>query len=579
MKIDNNRIILEGILQEYKKRNLLNLDDSAVFEFFVSDLISKSKKILFEDLENAIVDGGNDGGIDSIFIFHNDELITSQEVIKDLKFNDNCKIQLILLQSKKEKGFAETSLDKILTNTKILFDLSKNEGYLNKRFNADLVEKILIFSELVKKSFSHGGSIEIVYYYCTMATNKKVTFSFEEKRKEIIEATQKYISNSKVEFNLIDSEDLISMFKKPITMDLSFEFRDFFPSSSYKTSGRGLIGLVKISDYYNAILDENKKIREELFVDNVRHYQGKRGFNKDISETLLDDFQRDFWWLNNGITIIGSTIKESGKKVLIKEPRIVNGLQTTYTIGTYYNVDEKKEDRCLLVKIIENNEFETVDKIISSTNSQNPISKTILRATDPFQRKIEEFFLHNGYYYDRRKNYYKNFKKPADKIISMQYTGQAVEAILFKNPYTARNNKIALFSDNKNYNRIFSDKIPLQVYLNCALILKKTLNYFKKEKLPEKNIFVLNFKIHVARIVASVLTKKANYDESDIINFSETEFNSKVFQKSVDILIQAIKRYKKVQKNVESNIIYIAKSKNFMTFLNKFLTSSQKALK
>ena len=89
----------------------------------------------------------------------------------------------------------------------------------------------------------------------------------------------------------------------------------------------------------------------------------------------------------------------------IENIQIVNGLQTSYSIFNNHNGDED-DNRSVLVKVIINNNKETTDNIIASTNSQNPVSPTLLRATEPIQRNLELFFLNEGYYYDRRKNYY-----------------------------------------------------------------------------------------------------------------------------------------------------------------------------
>ncbi len=64
----------------------------------------------------------------------------------------------------------------------------------------------------------------------------------------------------------------------------------------------------RVKDYYNFIVDsEENKIREYLFESNIRHYQGDTAdVNQKIAETLQNDLDRDFWWLNNGITIISS---------------------------------------------------------------------------------------------------------------------------------------------------------------------------------------------------------------------------------------------------------------------------------
>src|SRR5690348_1850134 len=110
-------------------------------------------------------------------------------------------------------------------------------------------------------------------------------------------------------------------------------------------------------------------------------------YNK-IRQSLESDKTRDFWWLNNGITIIASNPTQVAKTLAIENIQIVNGLQTSYSIGNFYQIDATDE-RSVLVKVIINNDKETIDKIISSTNSQNAVSPTLLRASETTQRNIE----------------------------------------------------------------------------------------------------------------------------------------------------------------------------------------------
>jgi hypothetical protein len=79
------------------------------------------------------------------------------------------------------------------------------------------------------------------------------------------------------------------------------------------------------------------------------------------------------------------------KKLAIENVQIVNGLQTSYSIFNSHNGDTTDE-RSVLVKVIINNNKETIDNIIASTNSQNPVSATLLRATESTQRNLEIFF-------------------------------------------------------------------------------------------------------------------------------------------------------------------------------------------
>ena len=90
-----------------------------------------------------------------------------------------------------------------------------------------------------------------------------------------------------------------------------------------------------------------------------------------------------------------------------------------------------------LSKVIISTDENLKDAIIKSTNSQNAVSSSSLRATDPVQRDIEEYFKERGLYYDRRKNYYRNHGKPISKIIDANYLSQSLVSIVQQKSWTS----------------------------------------------------------------------------------------------------------------------------------------------
>ena len=79
------------------------------------------------------------------------------------------------------------------------------------------------------------------------------------------------------------------------------------------------------------------EIRNELFEGNVRDWAGDVIVNEAIRQTLETGIpEEDFWWLNNGITILASGASIQGGHVLsVETPQIVNGLQTSRCIYNY----------------------------------------------------------------------------------------------------------------------------------------------------------------------------------------------------------------------------------------------------
>ncbi|MCX5961593.1 MAG: hypothetical protein NT070_00165 [Cyanobacteria bacterium] len=160
----SNSIIIDGCIAEFKKENELEIDNSALFELFSLAQISKHLDLTFEELEDSIVDGGQDGGIDSIILLLDDDYLQDVDSISDYRFSSNTKFQIIVSQAKTEKNFKETSIDKIITSFPILLDLNQDEEKLSERFNPALVAKVLTLRDIWRKTVMKGGSIAGLFH-------------------------------------------------------------------------------------------------------------------------------------------------------------------------------------------------------------------------------------------------------------------------------------------------------------------------------------------------------------------------------------------------------------------------------
>ncbi len=176
--------------------------------------------------------------------------------------------------------------------------------------------------------------------------------------------------------------------------------------------------LVSIEDYYSFISDDGK-LKRYYFDSNVRAFMGMNSVNQDIRDTLENPNSPDFWWLNNGITILTTNAVVIGNYITIENVQIVNGLQTTESIFQFFNKHEHfHDDRSILVKVIVSKKNEIRDQIIRATNNQTAVESVALFATDKIQRDIEDIMLKNELYYERRTNFYSNQGINPNKIIT-----------------------------------------------------------------------------------------------------------------------------------------------------------------
>jgi len=562
--MSNNKILLEGCIKTFKENNELDLTDSEIFEIFSLSQIHKDRNITYENIVSSIVDGGNDGGIDSLMIFIDEEFVENINDIENFNFSNKTNTRFIITQCKKENSFKEGAIDKLITTIPILLDLEKTETALLSRFNSDLVEQTLLLIEIWKKTAISGGSISLDYIYVANASEVVINDVFKHKVGQLEDISTDCLSTPDIRFLAYSSKELLELYQKQKSNRLSIEFKDRPLTTEFDDFGIGYIGTVKLANYKKFLKAENGDIRDDLFESNIRHFQGSVDVNKKIKNTIENKSEEDFWWLNNGITIIAEEPKEVGKKLSIENIQIVNGLQTSYSIFNSHDEDPN-DNRSVLVKVIINNNKEIIDNIIASTNSQNPVSATLLRATEPIQRNLELFFLNEGYYYDRRKNYYKNQGKPSTKIFSIQLTAQSIEAIVFDDPHTARSRPTSLLKAENTYNKIFDPNKNFRGYLNCCLINQKTHNFWLKHNDQSIRTKTSNFKLHLSCIIVKELHKKRKINFEEISNINLDNITVELFNQSLNLLAAQIDQYLTLNKN--SNLINIAKSKDFTDYL------------
>ncbi|PLR94848.1 AIPR family protein [Bacillus sp. T33-2] len=561
----NDSILLVECLEEFKVSNELDMTNNDLFEIFSMLLITQNSETSFDEISECVVDGGLDGGIDSFVILINDKSVTSIDHLDEIKFTEKTEVQILIAQSKFEKSFKEDPVNRLQSSIPLILNLDLDEDDLLVRFNSKLVEKIDLFRRIWRKSIVKNSKISIRYIYCCKADEISINAAFQSKIDQLIELTKELTRVQDIQFLPYSAKELLTLYSKDLPTQLELIFKENPIPIAFSETEYGYIGVATLNNYFDFITDDNENVREHIFENNIRHYQGEVDVNNKIATTLSEDKEKDFWWLNNGITIICSKCQPMLKSLFLENPQIVNGLQTSYSIGKYFTKDSN-DNRCVLIKIVKTEIKKTIDTIISASNSQNPVPPVLLRATDEIQRNIESYCLEQGYFYDRRKNFYKNQGKPANKIISIQNMAQAIEAILNFSPANARSKPTTLIKSDTTYNKIFNPSVNFEAYLKSALIHKELTKLINNNENIEKDL-AKNFAYHLSRILVSFVLNKSNYNSEDVVGFDLSSINQAKLNESYSLLKSILDEYQ--SQNPTENIINISKSNRFVSVINK----------
>ena len=158
-------------------------------------------------------------------------------------------------------------------------------------------------------------------------------------------------------------------------------------------------------------------IGQRIFEDNVRCKIKNSNINKEIAKQIKDeDGIKDFYLLNNGITLIAKEIKINEGRATFKQPGIVNGLQTITTLDKEYKklrkeLQETFEKECyILVRAYKRDSDIEVNKLIRATNNQNRMEERNLKSNEPTQIALEQQFARQGWFYERKQGAFTAFE-------------------------------------------------------------------------------------------------------------------------------------------------------------------------
>ena len=463
----NQKTILLTALIEQLKDDIapeMKIDD--YFEIFSNEQILKEFDLSYEEIMKGTIGNGGDGGIDGLFLFANEILIDVNEDVPKIK--GTLKIDLFIIQSKNTSGFSEDVLDKFISSANDIFSLENDIESLKTVYNSELLLHIEKFRKLYMKNITKQPDLNINYLFSTKGV--EIHNNVTRKVANLKETILNYFDSANFKFDFITAEKLLELARTRKKESFAVKITE----SPIGTDDGGYICLVRLDEFFKLITDEGQQIQKYMFDANVRDYQGSVVVNKNIANSLLNEKHYEFWWLNNGITILTDNASVASKTLTITSPQIVNGCQTSFEIYSYFKNHSVSEDkRNITIRVIKTNDDNLRARIIQSTNSQTSIPPAVLSATDPLHRNIEEYLKHHNLYYDRRKNFWKNEKKPIKDIISIASLAQSFTSMIIQEPHIARGKPSSIIKSPKDYENIFDKDYELESYYKIVLLQRR----------------------------------------------------------------------------------------------------------
>jgi hypothetical protein len=437
---------------------------------FVILSVSIYLSLELEEANQLITDGGNDAGIDAIYIGG----------LNDYEFPVTFFQSKYTFNLEKDTNFPANAIEKVVGAVNSIFDPSKPI-----LLNDDLKPKVIEMRSLIS-----DGYIPVVKCICV---NNGLIWN---------EGGDNQIKNAgfpenQVQFEHFNHDDIVQLLQntKNVKETMHFSGKSIVEDFNYK---RVLIGKVNVLEL--ARLFENHG--DVLLEKNIRRYLGliKNRVNESIKNTLITSTKREnFYFYNNGITITCNrfsynALQGNDWKVNIENLQIINGGQSCktiqQTIKDYPLFDYTQV--FVLVRLYElsgQDNDDLVTDITIATNSQNPVDLRDLRANDQLQRQLELDIKELGYIYKRKKD-----NVSGGDIVSSSVVAESVFTVWRNKPHLAKFKQGELFG--KFYEEVFQDLnsaqavIAVLIYRFCDNQRRKADLYNLHPHLSYSNYFI-----------------------------------------------------------------------------------------
>jgi hypothetical protein len=327
-------------------------------------------------------------------------------------------VELHLIQAKNEAGFGETPIEKMQLFLDDLLTYSKSVSsfsYYNQKIR-DRIESIRAMYEAI---IGRPHSLSVVFWYASKSDqqpNPKVQQRVENLKQRVVA----HVSSARPSFNFLGARSLTDAFRSPPSKTAVLNI-----TQHMMCADGSVVCLARLSDFAAFLTDDDGSLREYILEPNVRDYAGKyNSVNRDIREAIDTAEVPEFWWLNNGITILADKCGVAAGKVEIDSPELVNDLQTSHELFNYFSIHKKADARTVLIRIILPPNDQTRRRITKATNNQTPVNPLSLRATEDIHFDIEELLRLYGIFYDRRKGEYRRLRKPISQIVGIKELAQ-----------------------------------------------------------------------------------------------------------------------------------------------------------
>lgn len=392
------------------------------------------------DYENTMTGSGGDTGLDAIAIIVNGELITDPDAIAALAAaGATLDVHYIFVQTEIATSFSTAKIGQIAYGVKDFFSASPT---LNRN---DIVVSAAEISQalLANARLFRNGNPSCSVFYVTAGR-----WVGDNDLTSRITAAQTDIDDlnlfSKVTCLPIDAREIQRRYQRLRTgAEREFTFQNRVPFPDIANVSEAHLGYVPAVDLLTVLTDDEGLLPTTLFYDNVRDFQGEsNAVNAEIAATLTGAKRNQFPLMNNGVTIIAKSVRQTGNRFVIQGFQVVNGCQTCNMI--WANRDGLDPSVLVPLRLISTDNEDVIVDIIRATNRQTEVKEEQFYATSDYLKYLESYFESTlpdrRLFLERRAKQYAGTAVERTRIVPFNSLIRSFASVVLSEPHRATRN-------------------------------------------------------------------------------------------------------------------------------------------
>ena len=430
-------LITQGLVRNFSEaRSLQGKDASKQFEYFSTNLILNRYFGGDYDLDDIVVGGGGDTGIDAIALVVNGQIVSDIDEFRDVSAATNSlDVTFIFVQSETSGGFDTKKIGQFQFGVEDFF--SASPSLPRSQAVSDRAEVVTaIYHESAKFRREHP-SCRLFYVTTGRWTGDA---NLEARRQAAINDLEQTNLFGTVEVTPIGRDGLADLYRRSENaISRTFTFAHKTAVDNIEGVKQAYIGYLDVQQYLPLIRDEDGDIIRRLFYENVRAWQDYNKVNAEIRDTLLSPTSARFVLMNNGVTLIAKRAVVTSNTIVIEDYQIVNGCQTSYVL--HFEASGIPAGVCIPFRLVETSDEAVQADIIRATNRQTEVTEDKFIALTRFAKDLEDHLklnpeVHLQLFYERRLRQYGGLPVDKHRIIYPGVLIRSFASMFLGEPHT-----------------------------------------------------------------------------------------------------------------------------------------------